>query len=168
MPRGALPRARSSSRLKAALVHARHGEGARLQPWLCRRCLCQPLLQVDVLCGARVLHILLVELLKSPPATQHQAKLSLPTRQLWIPVSILTLTPYPAACLTPQPLTPPAISLQSYPQSHRVFILALIPCTVHNFQPSACKALHWDLFQYCQEYDAHSSVSPGSHTKHLT
>lgn len=77
MPWGALPRAPpSSSRLKAALVHARHGEGARLQPWLCRRCLCQPLLQIDVLRGARVLHILLVELLKSPPATQHRAKLS--------------------------------------------------------------------------------------------
>lgn len=43
------------------------------------------------------------------------------------------------------------ISLQSYPQSHRVSILALVPCTVHSFQPSACKALHWDLFQYCQD-----------------
>lgn len=51
-------------------------EGARLQPWLCSRCPCQPLLQVDVFRGARVLHILLVELLKSPPATQHRAKLS--------------------------------------------------------------------------------------------
>lgn len=104
MPRGALPRARSSSRLKAALVHARHGEGARLQPWLCRRCLCQPLLQVDVFCGARVLHILLVELLKSPPATQHRAKLSsvIPTRHLQSPAFLLTLTPYPAASLTLQ------------------------------------------------------------------
>lgn len=162
MPRGALPRACSSSRHKAALVHARHGEGARLQPWLCRRCLCQPLLQVDVLRGARILHILLVELLKSPPATQHRAKLSsvLPARHLESPASLLTLAPYPAASLTPPAPDPSCISTQSCHQSHRVSILALIPCTVHDFQPSACKALHWDLFQCCQEYAALGPCQP--------
>lgn len=69
--------------------------------------------------------------------------------------------PPPAPCLS-------CVSTQSCHQSRRVSILLLIPCTAHDFQPSACKALRWDLFQCCQEYAARSPVSPGSRSKPLT
>lgn len=45
---------------------------------------------------------------------------------------------------------------------NKASISALSFHTAPGFQPSACKALHWDLFQHCQEYAAHSSVSSGS------
>lgn len=139
-------------------------EEARLQPWLCSRCLCQPLLQVDVFRGARVLHILLVELLKSPPATQHGANLSctLPiafTEPILLPFSPLL---HPAVKSNPDPaLGASCISAQRCCWN-KASISALSFHTAPGFQPSACKALHWDLFQHCQEYAAHSSVSSGS------
>lgn len=107
MPRGALPWARSSSGLKAALVHARRGRG---EPWLCSRRPCQPLLQVDVLCGARVLHILLVELLKSPPATQHGAELSCTLPEAFTEPVLLPFSPLLSAQTPPGPGEPHALA----------------------------------------------------------